>query len=209
MPLEIFEMGNQRAWALWRISESEAQIAELLRSGEPIPGSITNVQKRLEWLTGRLLTQSLLESFDLPYAGIVKDAFGKPFVKDSQAHLSLTHSFPLVGAILDQRQEVGIDLEQPKEKLLRVAPRVLSPSELSDAGSDVIKHCIYWCSKETLIKIHGRKDLTLSRDLIVQPFELASEGNITGRIIVNGEERLIPLYYRIFKQFVVVFNREH
>ena len=209
MPLEIFEMGNQRAWALWRISESEAQIAELLRSSEPIPASISNAEKRLEWLTGRLLTQSLLESFNLPYTGIVKDAFGKPFVKNSPAHLSLTHSFPLVGAILDQRHEVGIDLEQPKEKLLRVAARVLSPSELSDAGSDIIKHCVYWCSKETLIKIHGRKDLTLSRDLIVQPFNLASEGNITGRIIVNAVERLIPLYYRIFKQFVVVFNRDH
>jgi phosphopantetheinyl transferase len=209
MPLEIFEMGNQRAWALWRISESEAQIAELLRSREPIPTSISNVQKRLEWLTGRLLTQSLLESFNLPYTGIVKDVFGKPFVKNSPAHLSLTHSFPLVGAILDQRHEVGIDLEQPKEKLLRVAARVLSTSELSDAGTDVIKHCVYWCSKETLIKIHGRKDLTLSRDLLVQPFKLASEGNITGRIIVNAEERLIPLYYKIFKQFVVVFNRDH
>jgi 4'-phosphopantetheinyl transferase len=209
MPLEIHEMGNQRAWALWRISESEAQIAGLLKSKESIPGSISNEHKRLEWLTGRLLTQSLLESFNLPYDGIVKDHFGKPLVKNSPAHLSLTHSFPLVGAILDQKHEVGIDLEQPKEKLLRVAPRVLSPSELEDAGSDMTKHCIYWCSKETLIKIHGRKDLTLSRDLHIQPFKLASEGNITGRIIVNAKERLIPLYYRIFNQFVVVFNREH
>jgi 4'-phosphopantetheinyl transferase len=208
MPLEIFETSEKRAWALWRITEREEELLGLLNFREEIPSSFKNEQKRLEWVTGRLLTQTLLENFEMQYNGIVKDDFGKPYVRDSTVHISLTHSYPFVGAVIDKRQIVGIDLEQPKEKLLRIAGRVLSVTELADAGTDPVKHCIYWCAKESLIKIYGRKDLTLATNLRIEPFEMEVEGNIIGRIIVNEDERLIPLYYRIFNQFVVVFNRE-
>lgn len=209
MPLEVFETGEKRAWALWRITESEQELTELLSVREEPPANITNAQKRLEWIAGRLLTQTLLENFDLDYNGIIKDEFGKPYAQDQDIHLSLSHSHPFVGVIVDKKSLVGIDLEQPKEKLLRIAPRVLSEKELEDAGDDILKHCIYWCGKEALIKIYGRKDLTLQKNLIIDPFSRDSEGNIIGRIIVNQQERVIPLYYRTFHQFVVVFNREH
>jgi 4'-phosphopantetheinyl transferase len=208
MPLEVFETGEKRAWALWRINESEEDLNKMLTFKEAVPTGITNPQKRLEWITGRLLTQTLLENFDLEYSGIIKDEFGKPFANDLNIHLSMTHSYPYVGVIVDKRTLVGIDLEQPKEKLLKVASRVLSESELQDAGTDIIKHCIYWCGKEALIKIYGKKDLTLAVNLKIEPFQNDSEGNIIGRIIVNEGERVIPLYYRTFSQFVVVFNRE-
>jgi 4'-phosphopantetheinyl transferase len=208
MPLEVFETGDKRAWALWRITETEEEISGLLTVREEIPDGITNVQKRLEWVTGRLLTQTLLENFEMEYNGLTKDDFGKPFVRDVPVHISLSHSYPFVGVVIDRRATVGIDLEQPKDKLLRVAHRVLSADELNDAGEDVVKHCIYWCAKETLIKIYGRKDLTLASNLLVSPFQREQEGNIIGRIIVNEDERVIPLCYRVFSQFVVVYNRE-
>ena len=75
MPLEVFETGEKRAWALWRIKESEEDLNKLLTQKEPVPTGITNPQKRLEWITGRLLTQTLLENFDLEYSGITKDEF--------------------------------------------------------------------------------------------------------------------------------------
>lgn len=209
MPLEVFETGVKRAWALWRISETEEDLSGLLNHREEVPSNISNPHKRLEWIAGRLLTQTLLENFDLDYHGIVKDEFGKPYAQDHDIHLSLSHSYPFVGVVVDRKNLVGIDLEQPKEKLLRIAPRVLSQGELEDAGEDILKHCIYWCAKEALIKIYGKKDLTLQKNLLIDPFSRELEGNIIGRIIVNEEERMIPLYYRIFRHFVVVFNREH
>ena len=208
MPLEVFETGEKRAWALWRITESEEELTGLLNIREEPPSTITNIRKRLEWIAGRLLTQTLLENFDLDYHGIIKDEFGKPYAQDHAIHLSLSHSHPFVGVVVDKKNLVGIDLEQPQEKLLRIASRVLSPTELEDAGSDVLKHCIYWCGKEALIKIYGRKDLTLRENLLIDPFSCEAEGNIIGRIIAKQQERVIPLYYRAFSQFVVVFNRE-
>jgi 4'-phosphopantetheinyl transferase len=208
MAVELFETGVNRTWALWRISENEETLGDLLTFREEIPANLTNREKRLEWIAGRVLTQSLLENFGIAYQGIIKDDYGKPFLRNSTFHISLSHSYPFVAAILDRENTVGIDLEQPKVKLLRIAPRVLSLDELVDAGEDVTKHCIYWCAKEALIKIYGKKNLTLAKNLRIEPFHIQEEGNIIGRIIVDEQERLIPLYYRLFPKFAVVFNSE-
>jgi 4'-phosphopantetheinyl transferase len=206
MPIEKLVKNERRAWALWKITESEETITAGLSLPEEVPGNISNGYKRLEWLAGRLLTQTLLDAFGSQYRGIVKDEHGKPSLRDYPFELSLSHSYPYVAAILDLDEPVGIDVEQPKEKLLRVGPRILSPVEIEDAGRNLIKNCIYWCSKETLIKIYGKKDLILAENLLISGFHLNNEGLITGRIIVNRKERIIPLYYRVFPDFVLVFN---
>jgi phosphopantetheinyl transferase len=97
---------------------------------------------------------------------------------------------------------VGIDLEQPKEKLLKVAPRVLSNEELIDAGTDIVKHCIYWCAKEALYKLDGKGGLHFSTQLLIKPFERRLEGFIKGRIHQNEFE----LGYQVNNDFVVVYT---
>lgn len=205
MPLEKMVVDNKRAWAIWRMTESEEDM--LAMSGlESAPHSTTHPQKRMEFLTGRFLTSTLMQELDLTYRGMVKDEYGKPYLVDSDYHVSMSHSFPFVAVLIDADRPVGIDLEQPKEKLLRIGPRVLSPHELLDAGEDVVKHCIYWCAKETMIKIHGKKGLQLSSELLVSAFTARSEGIIVGRLIVDGIATVLSLYYLVTPEFVLVFN---
>jgi 4'-phosphopantetheinyl transferase len=208
MPIEKLVNDGKRVWALWKITESEDEFRALQKLEEIIPSTITNEQKRLEWLAGRVITHRLLAEFNLPYNGLTKNEHGKPFLLDYPFHISLSHSFPYVAAIIDKHNVVGIDLEQPKEKLFRVASRVFSPDELRDAGSDLTKHCIYWCAKEALIKIYGKKDLILAENLRISPFPMGSQGEIIGRIIVTDSESLITLYYQVFPGFVLVFSKE-
>ena len=173
---------------------------------ERIPLNLTNPMKRLEFLAGRVLLQELLKGWDLEFTGLTKDDQGKPHFKNIHCHLSLSHSYPYVAAIIDRKKSVGIDLEQPKDKLLRIAPRVLSQEELKNAGSDIVKHCVYWCAKEALIKIYGKRHLTLAQHLLISPFSLQKEGNLTGRIIANNTVVSVPLYYRVYDNFVVALN---
>jgi 4'-phosphopantetheinyl transferase len=196
---------QERAWAFWEITETETELLKF--SSEEIPASITHAQKRLEWLSGRALTAVLMDALGIKYQGIVKDNFGKPYVRGYRHQLSLSHSYPYVAAILDKNHSVGIDLEQPKSKLLNIASRVLHQAELMDAGTNVVKHCVYWCAKEALIKIHGKKDLVLAQNLLIQPFLLKNDGDIIGKIIVAGKETEIPLWYRVYPHFVVAFNK--
>jgi 4'-phosphopantetheinyl transferase len=206
MPLEKISLEHDRAWALWQIREDEPALAEQLPS-ETVPPSITNVQKRCEWLSGRILVREVMQAMGLTYQGITKNEYGKPFPAGYPYQLSLSHSYPYVGVLIDKVESVGIDLEQPKKKLFNIANRVLHLSELDDAGSDLLKHCIYWCAKEVMVKIHGKKDLTFAQNLLINPFLRKSEGDITGRIIANDTVRTVPLYYRLYPNFILVFNK--
>ncbi len=206
MPVEKVVRIKGRCWGLWRLTESPATLTGMLADFEQIPDTISHEKKRVEWIAGRLLTRHLLEEIGGAYQGIAKNEDGKPHLIGSSFRLSLSHSFPFVAAIIDAVNEVGIDLEQPKEKLIRIAHRVLSPIELRDAGDDIKKHCVYWCAKEALIKLHGKKDLILAENLQIMPFELKNEGYIPGRIIVGPNQSMVNLYYRVFDNFVLSFT---
>ncbi len=163
--------------------------------------------KRLEWQAGRVLLRQLAEQFDLDYQGTVKNEFGKPYLKNLTHHISLSHSFPYVAAQIDPLHEIGIDLEQPKSKLLNIAHRILSPPELMDAGSDVVKHCVYWCAKETMYKAYGKKGLHFSNQLNVNPFQLLNAGDLQGKINANDRSFDLPMTYIIQPDYVLVYTK--
>jgi 4'-phosphopantetheinyl transferase EntD len=206
MPLEKLVVEPGRAWALWKITEDEKSLCDEIEAFERISETLTNPQKRLEWLAGRVATKEVMQSLQLPFQGITKDEFGKPFPKGHDFQLSLSHSFPYVGVLIDRNVPVGIDLEQPKEKLLRVAARIHHPSELQDLGTDIVKHCIYWCAKECLVKVHGKKDLIFAEHMFIEPFDRRNEGDFRGKFIIDGMETVIPLHYIVYSNFVVVFT---
>ncbi len=205
MPVNRIYAAEDSCWGLWKIEEDESSLRREVPE-EAVSETLIHPLKRLEFLAGRALVKALLAEWGLPFQGLTKDSYGKPFLTGVNLHMSLSHSYPFVAAILHRKKNVGIDLEQPKDKLLRIAPRVLAPAELADAGTDVIKHCIYWCAKEALIKVYGRKDLVFSRNLLVSPFKREQNGHIIGRILANDKETAIPLMYQVSDSFVMVVS---
>lgn len=192
--------------ALWHITESEAILTNLM---QPVvcPQEVISPQKRLEWLAGRLLIRYLVDALGLPYQGIVKDQFGKPFLKNLNYHISLSHSYPYVAAQINPIHAVGIDIEQPKDKLLRVAPRILNPEELENAGTNITKHCVYWSAKEALYKIYGKRGLLFTNNLSIEPFDLKKNGNLNGWIRTNGDSLLAELQYIVHDDYVLVYSK--
>jgi len=205
MPLSNIEtLEKARAWALWKIEESEPDLSFL--SFESCPDDIVHPQKRLEWLAGRALIRALTEHIGLSYEGLTKDEFGKPFLKEHPHAISLSHSYPYVAAQIDKSQLVGIDVEQVKEKLHQVGPRILSPEEFADAQGDAVKLCIYWCAKESMYKIYGKRNLLFSDHLRIQPFVRTSAGTIVGEIDVPPTKMKVQLGYRVTSEYVLVFT---
>jgi 4'-phosphopantetheinyl transferase EntD len=207
MPLHKIEWTSHRCgWALWNITETEDVLVAMAHP-EVCPNDIHSPSKRLEWLAGRILLKQLLARDGLAYHGLHKDTFGKPFLDGYPHPISLSHSYPYVAAQIDLQHAVGIDVEQPKDKLLRVAHRVLDRAEEEDAGKDITKNCIYWCAKEALYKIYGQRGLTFSKHLRIQPFVLSRSGHLIGKISAPGADRLINLGYLVEKDFVLVYTR--
>lgn len=203
--VKIQKQGKESGWALWFITESEEELASV--SGSDCPEEIINHQKRLEWLAGRALMKTLVEFNGLAYLGIHKDEYGKPFLNELPHQISLSHSFPYVACQINPSHAVGVDVEQPKEKLLTIAHRIMSVEELKDAGINIIKHCIYWCAKETLYKIHGKRGLHFSSQLNLEPFELANFGTLKGIIRENSTATAINLAYSVQADYVLVYTQ--
>jgi 4'-phosphopantetheinyl transferase len=205
MPLlKLEQMGEGSQWAVWFIDESEEELA--FDALESPPEEIISPQKRLEYLAGRALIKMLVEHNQLEYDGLRKDEFGKPFLKDHPHQVSLSHSFPYVAAQLHSTSSVGIDIEQPKEKLLRIASRVLSEAEINDAGENVVKHCVYWCAKEALYKIYGKRGLHFNSQLNVDSFELRHQGELSGKISASGFYSQHNLGYWVHSDFVLAYT---
>jgi 4'-phosphopantetheinyl transferase len=206
MPLLSLIKDNQSAVAIWKIEEQEDQFLNLLTIHDTIPDSITHPDKRAEVIAGKVTTALLLKEFGQTYEGVIKNEHGKPFLKNASFHLSQSHSFPYVAVIISAEENVGIDIEQPKKNLAIVAPRVFNSSELSQTGNDLKKLCIYWCAKETLIKLYGKKDLNLKEEITIDPFTFHKTGNFTGRISRKGHEKYYALHYLVHEDFVLVHN---
>jgi hypothetical protein len=84
----------------------------------------------------------------------------------------------------------------------------LSPTELQDAGNNLTKHCVYWCAKEALYKIDGKKGLHFSNQLNIEPFELQEAGGLKG-IISRFEKQMVHLAYVVDKEFVLVYTKKN
>lgn len=206
MPLQELHSIKSGKIALWHITEDEINLSNELQL-EICPKNIISSLKRLEWICGRLLLQHLATSLDVSYKGIQKDEFGKPFLKQSNYHISLSHSYPFVAAQIHPERSVGIDIEQPKQKLLKIAPRILDEGELKNAGVDIVKHCVYWCAKEALYKVYGKRGLLFTHHLHLKPFDLQNAGDLKGWIEVPEGQILVDLYYLVSKDYVLVHTK--
>ena len=171
MPLCEFKPATgQPLWALWRIDEPIEELGgRLLATPMELSEfeSIHHPRKKLEWLASRLLIQHLVEQLDVPFTGIYKDAFGKPHLIDLPYSISIAHCFPFAAGIISKDQSTGIDIEQPRHKLLNISHKFLNEKEAQVAGSDLETLCKYWAAKEVLYKIYGRKKLIFKEHLEV------------------------------------------
>ncbi|MFZ5971323.1 MAG: 4'-phosphopantetheinyl transferase family protein [Bacteroidota bacterium] len=203
MPLAQLQKQGGSILALWHIAETENELA--FASMEAVPEEILSPQKRLEYLAARTLLKQVAEQAGAEYIGVHKDEHGKPYLKNLPQQISLSHSFPYVAVQWHDTRPVGIDIEQPKDKLLRVATRVLAPAELVDAGNDVVKHCVYWCAKEAMYKLYGKRGLHFHSQLLVAPFSLSVEGRLQGTILAGQTKQKAALGYRVTKNYVLAF----
>jgi phosphopantetheinyl transferase len=194
------------AVAIWRITEEESDL-EYHAGDQKAPDEIAHPRKRLEWLAGRSVARILAQRYGVNEIILEKDVNGKPHFRDLNAGVSLTHSFPYAAAVVHEKEAVGIDLEQPSKKILKIAGRFLSPQEIENAGTDIGTLTTYWCAKEALYKWWGKKEIHFARDLFVHPFKEDEFGYLTGEVRKQSEVFSVPLYYRMFPDFVMVYTQ--
>jgi 4'-phosphopantetheinyl transferase len=131
---------------------------------------ISHPAQRVEWLACRVAIRQLIEAQGLVYAGLHKDEFGKPHLIGTPWHISLSHTGGWAAAVLHRTRPVGIDIEPIRDQFRRVVPRVLSEDEIAHAAGEPGRLAVYWCAKEALYKLYGKRQLTFRDHLFIEPF---------------------------------------
>lgn len=80
-----------------------------------------------------ILTDILKNKFGVTYhvKNILAKPNGKPYIKDSSICFNISYSQDYVACAVGQ-QEIGIDIEQPRELLPKLLPKILTREEIND-----------------------------------------------------------------------------
>ncbi len=84
---------------------------------------------------------------------------------------------------------------------------MLSSQEIKDAGENIVKHCVYWCAKEAMYKIYGKRGLHFESQLNLDPFRLQSFGELRGYINADNLTSEISLGYTVQSDYVMVYTK--
>jgi 4'-phosphopantetheinyl transferase len=210
MPLvQIKQINPDRIIGIWHITEDVEKLMQSISLDQKQKDELSLFKvntKKLEWLSARLLLNVVAAEMEIPFSTIEKDENGKPYIKGSEVELSLSHSYPYVAVIIDRKIDVGIDIEQPKEKLQVIASRFLCEKELAFIKNDVVKLCIAWCAKETLYKIYSKRGLVFKENLLLEDFDKNTTGIITGHINLNSSVKSYTLEYFVHEDYVITYN---
>ena len=135
---------------------------------------------RLESMTsdihqrGFLSVRKLLETAGYTDFDLFYEKNGKPHLKDGK-HISITHSFDFSSIIISNKP-TGIDLEQQREKIIRIARKFTDFDndffDKSNIEQTTKQLTAIWGIKEAIYKFHSQKGLSLKQHINVLPFDI-------------------------------------
>lgn len=207
MPLLLKkEISLHSTMAVWHISETEKKLSEMVSlSAEELSflEGIRTGPRRLEWISSRVLLKEVCKEKDLK---IGYNPFGKPFIIGSRVKISLSHSHSKVALIMS-KYETGIDIELVKDKIVRIAGKFMGPAELKNIrpGSEAEQLTVYWCAKEALYKLYGKKELHFSKNIAIDDFVYSGSGTLSGKIKTKGLNRSFTLAYEKLRDFMLAY----
>lgn len=110
--------------------------------------------------------RTLVDAVIGPDKAIVHNADGAPAIDGSERAISISHSRDYACiAVGDSKTHIGIDIEQQRQQLRRVAPRVLSSEEIEVYAVSDAMLLRAWTMKEALYKAALTPGLDFRRDI--------------------------------------------
>lgn len=159
---------------IWKITETFdelfSQVILKEKTLERLQTMKSETHQRAFLSVRKLLQETVHNDVQLHY-----DEFGKPHL-DNENHISITHSFDFSAIILSNKN-VGIDIEQRREKIIRIADKFVDKSEFEFLNKEnlqdyISKLTVIWGIKEAVFKIRNEKGISFKDHIFVAPFEM-------------------------------------
>jgi phosphopantetheinyl transferase len=139
---------------IWKIEETE----HFFKGNVPQHRDVTHPHKRLQHLAGRFLLQFLFPDF--PYHLIQVADTRRPYLPNEEYHFSISHCGDYAAAIVSSKNRVGIDIEIPVVRIIRIKDKYLNEQEkklwtAEGLQPDITEMTLLWSCKEAVFKWFG------------------------------------------------------
>ncbi len=185
---------NALQWMIWEITEDLSFFQTFPENWTTNKDQEIVSQKKLESSAARFCLWNVCQQISEGPWDLRKDERNRPYFDQSDYHISLSHSFPFVAAIISHKKSVGIDLERFGRQVEKIGPRFLSAEEWNlwqDSHSDLTKA---WTCKEAIYKAMGVPGLAFQQDI-----QLPSFANNPFKIHVRDKK--ITISTEVFEDF--------
>lgn len=151
--------------------------------------SFSSLKRKREYFATRYLRHLIFGFEHIHY-----DANGAPYVNDD-IYISISHSKNYVALACNEHYQVGLDLEDPKDKILKLYTKFMSSQEIesvADLNSTVLTK--FWSGKEALYKLANRNGILFKEELY-----LKQVNSISWRGKIENPDGWIDVYLDIFE----------
>ncbi|MBA4745013.1 MAG: 4'-phosphopantetheinyl transferase superfamily protein [Muricauda sp.] len=190
---------------IWKVTEPEAELAKgvelTTHCQNRMDGMKSEAHRRAFLSIRHLMAEAGYVDHDLYY-----DDFGKPHLKDGK-FISITHSHNFTGIIISETDEVGIDIEMQRDKILKIAHKFTPIQEyktLANSEALMRKLTIVWGAKESLYKIYAQQGLSFLRHINVIDFSFEDTRTVA-EILYEGKRSHYEIEFIEFEGFTCVY----
>lgn len=195
---------NNTTVYIWYITESEAWLRSGLDLNENSLNRLFTMSSELH-RRGFLSIRHLLRQAGLTDQDLYYSDEGKPFLKDGR-NISITHSFEFTGIVISD-DEVGIDIEKQREKIMRIAPKFIGyEQDFIDSFKTPVKELsVIWCAKESMYKLYGTRGLGFKAHCYVEPFDMEFN-QTTSRLVYENDNLKFDVYFTELENFMMAYT---
>lgn len=209
MPLhKVIYLDNNTKLYLWKITEDLDVLKSQIRLKDSSIDRLESMKSESHQ-KGFLAVRMLLQHNDYNDFDLYYDEFGKPHIKPQgcsikDIEISISHSNDF-SAIAISDQKVGLDLEQIKEKALKIASRFMDMSHLENLSEEekIKKATVVWGIKESIFKIKNEKGISFPNHIFEDDFNF-DEKKATAILKFNNKEEKFKIQFDSVEDYIFV-----
>lgn len=162
-------------------------------------------KRKLQWYASRYTLKKLLDKPEMIYLN--KDEYGKPFLENFPIHISLSHTQQMVVAMSNEQFFVGVDVEQIKDKVKRIAHKFTTEyeCEFMQPNTELETLITIWSAKESIYKMYSQKQLDFKEHILLEPFEFQGNGKIQARLVKNDLDKKLIVNYTQIEDHILTY----
>jgi len=209
MPLhKVVYLENNTKLYLWKITEDFDVLFKEVRLKDSSLKRLEDMKSQSHQ-KGFLAVRMLLQHLDYTDFDLYYDEFGKPHIKPQgssvkEVEISISHSNDFSAVVISE-QKVGLDLEQLKEKTLKIAPRFMDVSHLENLSEEgkIKKATVVWGIKECVFKIKNEKGISFPNHIFEDDFNFEDK-KATAVLKFNNKEENFEVQFDSIEDYIFV-----